>query len=385
MDMEQMAKDEYRGKEALKNAMLQQYLRKMEELGLEDFSKVKMYLKAYCGSLDFHLERDLVFAHLGFEAITPSIVKGESFTVVSGLNPSKPLHFGHKVVFDILAYLQTLGAFVYIPLTNDESYVDSKVSSLAESRRVAYEQIIPSILALGLRREQTRFFVLSDYPEIYNFAMQISKHVDINHLKSVFGDDSLDNCGKIFYRAAVQLAQILLPQLPEFGGTKSTLVPVGIDQHPYLLLARDIAKKMKFDLPSELVFKFQPSIKNPLEKMSGSKPDTAIFLTDSADMIKSKVAKAYTGSVSLLSVHKELGAIPEVCPVFNLLHYHCPDDSLVQDVYDRYKAGIMTSSELKVLVTDFLVNFVEEHKKKVAQNTTYDSLLIKTPLESLLS
>lgn len=378
------AHEEYKAKKALKDEMFEQYARKMKDLGLEDFQKIKKYLKAYCGSLDFHLERDLIFAHLGFENIASSIANKQEFVVISGLNPSSPLHFGHKVLFDILAYLQTLGAFVYIPITNDESYVDNKVSSIADSRRIAYEEIIPSILALGLSRERTRFYVLSDYPEIYNFAMHLSRNVDMKYLKAVFGEDSLDNSGKIFYRAAVQLAQILLPQLSEFGGKKETLIPVGIDQHPYLLLSRDIAKKTKFTLPSELVFKFQPSLKNPVEKMSGSKPDTAIYLNDTEDLIKAKIAKAYTGSVSLLSVHKELGAVPEVCPVFNLLNYHCADNNLVNDTYEKYRTGKISGGELKALVTDFVVATVKDHQKKRESVGDFKNLLINTPIKSIL-
>jgi hypothetical protein len=54
----------------------------------------------------------------------------------------------------------------------------------------------------------------------------------------------------MFYRAAVQIAQILLPQYDEFGGPKPTIIPVGIDQHPYILLARDIAEKKGFIPPT---------------------------------------------------------------------------------------------------------------------------------------
>ncbi len=383
-DNEKLAIREYESKKGLKELLLQQYSKKIEDLGLEDFSRVKRYLKAYYGVLDFHFDRDMVFAHLGFENISSYLAKGQDFTVVSGLNPSSPLHFGHKVLFDLLSYLQTLGAFVYIPITSDESYIDSKVSSIADSRRIGYGEIIPSILALGLKRERTRFYVLSDYPDIYNFAMYLSKYVDMGYLKSIFGEDSLDNSGKIFYRAAVQLAQILMPQLPEFGGKRDTLIPVGIDQHPYLLLSRDIAKKTGFIPPSEMVFKFQPSLKNPLEKMSGSKPETAIYLTDDADTIKTKITKAYTGSVSLLSVHRDLGAIPEICPVFSLLNFHCADNTLVKKTYEDYKSGKLTGGELKALVTDFIVSVVCEHKKKRAQVGDYKDMLVSTPIRSFL-
>lgn len=356
----------------------------LAELNLDDFSRIKAYLEAGLENTSPLINRDIVFAHLGFEPFTTNIAKGESFSVVSGLNPSSPLHLGHKVMFDLLLFLQKLGADIYIPITNDESYLDGKVESLAESRRIAYEEIIPSIIAFGFDPKKTKIFVLSDYPDIYNFAIHISKHVTNKYVETVFGKNSLDNSGKAFYRSAVQLAQILLPQLDEFGGPKNTLIPVGIDQHPYILIARDVAKKMKLVPPSELIFKFQNSLLNPFEKMSGSKPKTAIYLNDSPEEIKKKINKAFTGSVSILDVHKKLGGIPEACSVFSLLYFHHPDNKFVSEIYKRYKNGDITMSELKNITSEFVIELVKEHQAKKSKVKNIRQFILKKPLKSFL-
>ena len=378
------AQEEYQEKAKLGKSIGQYYRDKVEELNLKSFSKIKAYLEAFLPDQNPLITRDIIFAHLDFEPFTTCIAEGKPFTVVSGLNPSSPLHLGHKVMFDMLLYLQKLGADIYIPITNDESYIDGKVKSLAESRKIAYEEIIPSIISFGFDPKKTKIYVLSDYPDIYNLAMHISKNVTNKYVSTVFGDEALDNSGKAFYRSAVQLAQILLPQLEEFGGPKNTLIPVGIDQHPYILIARDVAKKMGYVPPSELVFKFQNSLLNPFEKMSGSKPKTAIYLSDSPEVIREKIQKAFTGAVSILDVHQKLGGIPEACSVFSLLYFHHPDNQFVTDIYNRYKKGEITMKELKEVTTRFITDIVVSHQEKKVKVNNIDEFLLKKPLSSFL-
>ena len=69
---------------------------------LKNFSRIGKYLKGYSRYID----RKIILAHLDFEKIAKLIANNENFTIVSGLNPSSPLHLGHKVVFDILLDFQ---------------------------------------------------------------------------------------------------------------------------------------------------------------------------------------------------------------------------------------------------------------------------------------
>lgn len=380
-----LAQKEYQAKVELGTKINDYYTDKVKELQLKDFSKIKAYLEAFLPELNPIISRDIIFAHLDFEPFTTSIANKTPFCIISGLNPSSPLHLGHKVLFDQLLYFQSLGADIYIPITNDESYLDGKVRSLAESRRIAYEEIIPSIIAFGFDPKKTKIYVMSDYPDVYNFAIKTSKYVTNQYVSSIFGDKAIDNSGKAFYRSAVQLAQILLPQLEEFGGPKQTLIPVGIDQHPYILLARDVAKKMDLIPPSEVIFKFQGSLLDPFEKMSGSKPNTAIYLNDDPKTIEKKIQRAYTGAVSVLEVHQKMGGVPEACSVFSLLNFHHPDNKFVSDIFDRYKKGQINMKELKEITTKFIIEIITDHQKKKIQVKSIDKFILKTPLTSFLN
>jgi len=380
-----LAQKEYQAKVKLGAKINDYYTNKVKELQLKDFSKIKAYLEAFLPELSPIISRDIIFAHLDFEPFTTAIANKIPFCIVSGLNPSSPLHLGHKVLFDQLLYFQSLGADIYIPITNDESYLDGKVKNLAESRKIAYEEIIPSIIAFGFDPKKTKIYIMSDYPDVYNFAIDISKYVTNQYVSSIFGDKAIDNSGKAFYRSAVQLAQILLPQLKEFGGPKATLIPVGIDQHPYILLARDVANKMNLIPPSEVIFKFQGSLLDPFEKMSGSKPNTAIYLSDDPKTIERKIQKAYTGSVSVLEVHQKMGGVPEACSVFSLLNFHHPDNEFVSNIFDRYKKGQINMKELKEITTKFIIEIVIDHQKKKAAVKSVDEFILNKPLNSFLT
>ncbi|OIP86700.1 tryptophan--tRNA ligase [Candidatus Shapirobacteria bacterium CG_4_8_14_3_um_filter_35_11] len=374
---------EYNIKKSIKIRMEKYYTEQTTKNGLSNLKKIKDYLPTKLQPI--HFRRNVAIAHLDLEPIIEKIAKGQEFVVVSGLNPSSALHLGHKALFDLLLSLQKLGGRVFIPLTNDESLVDGKVDSLAKSRKIARESILPDVVSFGFDVKKTHIYVDSEYPQLYNFAMHLSQFVTFGQLKQVFGKESLLNPGQIFYRGVVQMAEILLPQLPEFGGPKVTLIPVGIDQHPYILLARDVAKKIGMIPPSELVIRFLPSLLGPEDKMSASKPNTAIYLDDTAENIRKKINKAYTGAVSALDVYQKLGGIPEICSVFSLINFHHPDDEYVKSIKLRYQKGQITMSELKDITAKFICELVEKHQLKRKNNKqNFDDFILKTPLDSFL-
>jgi len=354
--------EEYKKKQRIAQKLDCYYKKEAQKNGLSNLDRIKAYLP---NEYIFRaMRRGFAFAHLEIEPIIECIARKKPFTVVSGLNPSSPFHLGHKGLFDMLIDLQKLGADVQIPLTNDESYVDGKAASIEESKRIATQQILPDITAFGFNPEKTKVYIVTETPSIYRFAMSISRLVTYDMVKTVFGKKSLVNVGQIFYRGVVQLAQILLSQTSEFGGPKPTLIPVGIDQHPYVLLARDVAKKLGMIPPSELVVKFQPSLLDPEQKMSGSKPNIAIYLSDAEEIIQKKINRAYTGSVSSLEDHRKFGAVPEICPIFALLQYHHPDDTFIKKIRGDYKSGRITTSELKTITADFIVEMVKSMSQK---------------------
>ncbi len=354
---------EYLEKLAVKKRLDRYYRGQAKKNGLSNTSLLLKYLPSNLQNR--FLRRGIIIAHLEFEKVAEAIVSKKPYAIVSGVNPSSTLHFGHKAVFDLVCEYAKFGGQVFIPLTNDESYVDGKVESLEMANQIAREQIIPMLSKMGLKK--AIIYTDSDYSQIYVLAMKIAGMLNFEDVKSAFGNEALKNVGQIFYRGGVQIAQILLPQMSEYGGPKPTLVPVGIDQHPYILLARDIAKRMDLIPPSELVIKLQPSLKDPEKKMAKSIEGSAISLNDSPQEVSKKINGAYTGSLSNLEDHRKYGAIPEIDGAFNMLLFHHPDDNFVNDVYKKYKKGQISAGELKQItigfVNELLFRYYQEEQK----------------------
>lgn len=354
--------NEYLEKLAIKKRLAKYYLAQSTKNGLSGMDKVLAYTP-----LEYQpraMRRGLVVAQMGYGDILALINQHKPFTVVSGLNPSSQLHLGHKVLFDMLLELQQMGGELYIPLTDDESYVDGKVAKLSDASRNAKEKIIPTLQKMGFDPKRTHYLVDTEQPELYRFAIELSRHVSMVELTHLFGVESLTNPGQVFYRGCVQLAEILMPQLPQNGGPRHTLIPVGIDQHPYILLARDVAKKIRMVPPSELVLRFFPSLSDPEKKMSKSNPESALFLDDKPEDIKRKIKRAFTGAVGSLDDHKRFGGVPEACSVFALQRAFNPDDAEVQDLYDRYIKGELLMGELKDRTSGLMIKELEKLREK---------------------
>lgn len=360
--------EEYKYKLSIKSQIEHENLSLVDGQSLKDFSRIAKYMEG----IHEYIDRGIIYAHLDFEPITTAIANNQPFTIVSGKNPSSSLHLGHLATFRMLLDFQKLGADIIIPLTSDESYVDGKVKNIKDAEQIAYKLIAPQILAMGFNPKKTKILFHTDYPDLYRISCHFGKNISLGQLTSAFGVNSASSASEIFYRGAVQLATILLPQLEEFGGKKNVLIPVSVDQHPYILLARDVAKKVGLIPPSEVVIPFLQSHKSPLIKMSSSKPDTCIYLTDTSEEVSRKLTKAFTGSVSTLDGHKKYGALPEIDSCYQILRYHHPSYQYVQEIYNDYSRGLITSSELKTITIRFVNEMLEAIQEKASKVTQAD-------------
>ena len=76
------------------------------------------------------------------------------------------------------------------------------------------------------------------------------------------------------------------------------------------------------------------------EKMSSSKPESAIFLSDTPNDAKKKIMNAKTGGAVTLEEQKKHGGKPDECMVYELFLYHLiEDDEELQNIYQSCKNG----------------------------------------------
>lgn len=72
-------------------------------------------------------------------------------------------------------------------------------------------------------------------------------------------------------------------------------------------MTRDVATRLKLKKPALIHSKFFPALQGDNTKMSASDPNSAIFVTDTANQIKKKVNKfAFSGGRTTVEEHREL-------------------------------------------------------------------------------
>ena len=93
-----------------------------------------------------------------------------------------------------------------------------------------------------------------------------------------------------------------------------------------------------FFQPSATFHRFMTGLTG--EKMSSSKPESAIFLTDSTKDATKKIMNSKTGGAVTLEEQKKHGGKPDECVVYELFLYHLiEDDKELQDIYNSCKKG----------------------------------------------
>ncbi|MCD6487619.1 MAG: tryptophan--tRNA ligase, partial [Desulfurococcales archaeon] len=100
-------------------------------------------------------------------------------------------------------------------------------------------------------------------------------------------------------------------------------------------------------------------------KMSSSKPDFAIFLSDPPEIIRSKVMKALTGGRATASEQRKLGGEPDKCTIYELYMYYLykNNEDLLQ-LYNDCRAGKILCGKCKRRAADILINFILDLQRK---------------------
>lgn len=94
--------------------------------------------------------------------------------------------------------------------------------------------------------------------------------------------------------------------------------------------------------------------------MSASSQTSAIYLTDTEKQIKDKINKyAFSGGQETLELHREKGGNPDVDVAYQYLTYFVDDDADLQATYDAYRAGTLTTGDLKKKCIKVLADFIK--------------------------
>jgi len=118
-----------------------------------------------------------------------------------------------------------------------------------------------------------------------------------------------------------------------------------------------------FVAPSSTYHRFMTGITGG--KMSSSKPESAIFLTDTPEEAKKKIMSAKTGGAVSLEEQRKYGGKPEECVVYELFLYHLmEDDKELDEIYEKCKSGEQMCGTCKKRAAELMESFLKQLNEK---------------------
>ncbi len=311
-----------------------------------------------------HMRRGVDFGQRDLGRIIDALDNNASFAVMSGIKPTGIFHLGTKMTADDMIYFQSLSkkATVFYAIADVEAFNDNGLS-FQESSKIAVQNVA-DILALGLDPERAIVYKQSQEIRVMRMATIFSKAVTNNMLRAIYGDRQVG----LYLSALIQAGDILMPQLPEFGGPKSVIVPVGADQDPHIRLSRDLAnayhQEFGFVPPSAIYHRLIRSLDGST-KMSKRSAASSFTLDDEPSVAAKKVLAGFTGGRPTIEEQKRIGGEADKCPIYDLYLFHFAiEDEYARRVYDECYGGIRMCGDCKKELAGIVKKYLEEHGKK---------------------
>ncbi len=223
-----------------------------------------------------------------------------------GFEPSGQIHIAQGLLRVITVNKMTsLGIKFKFWVADWFGMLNNKLGGDLKKIRIVGDYFIEVWKACGLDMKNVEFIWASDFikkhPEYWETVLKLSMNSTINRIM---------RCGQIMGReesTGNPAAQILYPlmQAADIHHLKADIAQLGLDQRKVNMLARDIFPKIGLKPPIAVHHhmllglqhketKGMSSVDKKIElKMSKSKPETAIFMTDTKEDIFRKFKKAY--------------------------------------------------------------------------------------------
>lgn len=306
--------------------------------------------------------------------------------IFSGIQPTGDVHLGN--------YLGAISHWVELQkaaqTTTIYSIVDLHAITVpqdpAELKRASREMAC-TLLACGIDPKKSSLFVQSQVREHTELAWILGCSTPFNLLNTMtqFKDKSATHkTGTrlgLFAYPVLMTADILL--------YRATHVPVGADQTQHLELAAKLARSFNvhyntdfFPSPAPIIdqgasVRRVMSLRDGTKKMSKSDPavNSRIHLTDSADLIRTKISKAKTDSEPGVSI--DPAARPEITNLINI--YAALSGRSADDIVAQYGTTVQKSGfkqDLTEIVVQHICPIGEEMKRLSADPCYVDQILL---------
>lgn len=336
------------------------YEKLIEKFGTQPLTdEVVREIEQITGESHFMLRRKVFFSHRDLDLVLSEYKHGRRFFLYTGRGPSGEMHIGHLVPFYFTKWLQEkFNVNLYIQITDDEKFLEEKRNlTWEEVKKWTYENIL-DIAAVGFDPDRTFIFTDTGYMgKMYPLAIKVARKINFSLARAVFGFNLQTNIGMIFY-PAIQI-------VPTMFENNRCLIPCAIDQDPYWRIQRDIAESLGYYKTAAIHSKFIPPLTGFQGKMSSSRPETAIYLSDDKKTVRMKIYKyAFSGGRATIEEHRKYGGDPSIDVSFQWLYLFLEeDDKKIKKIEEDYRSGKLLTGELKDILIEKLNNFLEKHRQ----------------------
>ncbi|MFS8131177.1 MAG: tyrosine--tRNA ligase [Candidatus Dojkabacteria bacterium] len=243
---------------------------------------------------------------VGEDELPLVLTSGEELFTYDGFEPSGQMHIAQGIIRAINANKMIEAGFHFKMWVADWfGYLNNKMGGDLDKIKKVGEYFIEIWRASGMDLNGVEFLWTSDFVgkrEYWELVMKVAKSATLNRIlrtTEIMGRTESDD---------LTAAQILYPCMQTadiFGVMKCQVTQLGLDQRKVNMLAREIGPELGFWKPIVLSHSMLQGLGKPADKsedaqtraismkMSKSKPDTAIFMTDTLEDIERKINKAY--------------------------------------------------------------------------------------------
>ena len=190
-----------------------------------------------------YMRRGIIVGHRGYEDVLRAMQTKSKLAVMSGFMPSGRIHLGGKMVMDEIIWHQRMGGDAFACIADMESHSVRGVS-WKDCKEIGVNEYILSLVALGFDVEHGHIYFQSTNKQLRDLAFELGTEANYSEISAIYGFSGDVNISHMI-SVLVQNADILQPQLSEYGGPKPVVIPVGVDQDPHIRLTRDIASRMR--------------------------------------------------------------------------------------------------------------------------------------------
>jgi len=243
---------------------------------------------------------------IGEEELAKLLEAGKELVAYDGFEPSGQIHIAQGLLRAININKITQTGIRFKMLVADwHAFANNKMDGNLEKIQTVGRYFIEVWKASGMNLDPVEFVWASDLvknSDYWKLVLQVAKTNSIRRFvrtAEIMGRaESLDN---------LTAAQILYPcmQAADIFYLKANITQLGMDQRKVNVLAREIAPQLGFAKPVIVSHHMLMGLGKPVSaeedkvtrtielKMSKSRPDSAIFMTDTLEDIQRKINKAY--------------------------------------------------------------------------------------------